>query len=235
MHDRRLPPNLGKLNSHYGSRVLCAENFFTQILVDRVKESKLEYPFNQCYKNVYKFKGNSTIIDYIKSNQLLYSRVVCLELCFDLYYIENNQCNCNNASIGNVWDNCWIDKEQAATSSCTWQTKAKFYKDIITNMCDSYCPLECDSLTYTTESSALWYPEFDTHLLRFKVYLRSLQYTSIVQEEKTPIINLISNIGGILGLFIGVGFINLFEIIELSAEVFVILVKHRLPTISNSN
>ena len=40
---------------------------------------------------------------------------------------------------------------------------------------------------------------------------------------KTPLIGLIANIGGLLGLFIGVSFLSFGEIIEIIIEIFFII------------
>jgi len=59
---------------------------------------------------------------------------------------------------------------------------------------------------------------------RLKVFYPSLQDTLITQEEKFMFYDLISDIGGILGLFIGLSIMNIFEIFELAAELMFFLV-----------
>jgi len=55
-------------------------------------------------------------------------------------------------------------------------------------------------------------------LYRIYVYFEDLKYTSISQQPKIELFGFISNLGGILGLFIGFIFISLLEIIEVLAE-----------------
>jgi len=54
------------------------------------------------------------------------------------------------------------------------------------------------------------------------VYYEDLKYTLISQQPKIELFGLISNLGGILGLFIGFSFISLLEIIETIAELIYI-------------
>ena len=51
------------------------------------------------------------------------------------------------------------------------------------------------------------------------VYYKELKYALITQEPKTEIFNFISNIGGILGLFLGISFLSFIEILEMFLEV----------------
>ena len=61
------------------------------------------------------------------------------------------------------------------------------------------------------------------------VFHRSLKYISISQQAKTKPEQLVSNLGGYLGLFVGLSFISLFEIIEIIIEVaFILSGKHNL-------
>ena len=59
--------------------------------------------------------------------------------------------------------------------------------------------------------------------LEICVYFENLEYTEIRQEIKTTIIDLISNIGGLLGLFLGMSFLSFFEFLELFAQIIWIL------------
>ena len=62
------------------------------------------------------------------------------------------------------------------------------------------------------------YPSKDNRT-NIYIYYESLKYTKISQIPKALPFDLISNIGGILGLFVGLSFVSLFEIAELIIEV----------------
>ena len=52
------------------------------------------------------------------------------------------------------------------------------------------------------------------------VYYNDLKYTLISEEPKTELFILISEIGGILGLFLGISFLSFFELFEILFEIF---------------
>ena len=58
-----------------------------------------------------------------------------------------------------------------------------------------------------------------------RIYYNELKYTLISEEPKTEIFNFISNIGGILGLFLGVSFLSIIEIFEIIFEIIFIFFK----------
>jgi len=59
------------------------------------------------------------------------------------------------------------------------------------------------------------------------IYYPDFYYTSITEQPKTTFDQLISNIGGLLGLFIGGSIMSFFEIFELLISVLVIMFKSR--------
>ena len=74
-------------------------------------------------------------------------------------------------------------------------------------------------------------PEFQTYenvsktYFSINAYYEDLKYTLISQQPKIELFGLISNLGGILGLFIGFTFISLLEIIEILAELIYVFLE----------
>lgn len=120
-------------------------------------------------------------------------------------------------------------------------------------MCGDNCPLECDSVEYTTSASSVVYPsdmfatmlqnnwiiqekfdgrqdvtasELRSNILALNVFYSSLSYHSFTESPKTELVDLISNIGGTMGLFLGVSFLSFVEIFDLMACLFVVF-KHK--------
>jgi hypothetical protein len=54
--------------------------------------------------------------------------------------------------------------------------------------------------------------ELEKSLIAFNVYYKDLKYTKISQTAKANIEDLVSDLGGLLGLFIGVSFMSIMEI-----------------------
>ena len=102
--------------------------------------------------------------------------------------------------------------------------------------CEPKCPLECDNIQYNTESS---YSNMrtsddlskkDTNLSLI-IFYNSASYTTIEEMEKTDLIDLIANIGGTLGLFLGLSVLSFVEIFELFGKIlFFYLKKNSIKT-----
>ena len=103
--------------------------------------------------------------------------------------------------------------------------------------CLAQCPLECDSVDYSFTVSSSAYPsvyfydlykdrlpmvssydEFKESLATIKIYYPALSYTKLSELPKTSVVDLLSSIGGTLGLYIGISFLSLVEIVEILLE-----------------
>ena len=188
-------------------------------------ESKLDEPYNNCLKDVSKFKKNKTLIDLFSTKNRTYSQEDCFDLCFDLFYIKENPCQCIEAELGSVIAKCWIEKESTKSgpnfTGCTWKYRTKFQKERIP-MCFDYCPLECDSISISYSINA-YDSNASKDYVTIYVFYKTLKYTSITQQAKTKGRQLVSNLGGYLGLFVGLSFVSLFEIAEILIEMIYIL------------
>ncbi len=127
-----------------------------------------------------------------------------------------------------------------------------FYIKDVANKC-SDCPLECDSEFYSLTTSSLDYPaqiyaamlskqsaivsRFNNLTPSYELLKQSiaavninynqLYFTQIKEIQKITIIDLATNIGGAMGLFMGLSFLSFFEIVELLVEIsFLILEKY---------
>jgi hypothetical protein len=235
LHDVDLPPNIQYYNI-FEPYILINFNLSYYIGIDKSTENKLGLPYNHCYNDVTDFNLNKTIIDYIKSINQTYTQVNCLKLCFELDYIEKNPCNCSNTTLGRVWRDCYIRKEVFDQNGCTYKYRRNFFEKSIVEKCANYCPLECNSTTYTFSSSST-YNVFHKNTTAVRFFYNSLKVTKISQIPKTQIFDLVSNVGGIFSLFIGFSFVTLFEI----SEIFIVIAfslfqsNNRVEKIVNEN
>ena len=81
------------------------------------------------------FNLNKTIVNYIKSINKTYTQVNCLKLCFELDYIEKNPCKCLNTTLGRVWRDCFIIKENMNINDCTYKYKGNFAEKSVIEKC----------------------------------------------------------------------------------------------------
>jgi hypothetical protein len=68
----------------------------------------------------------------------------------------------------------------------------------------------------------LSYEDVKERLLILNVYYSKLSYIKISESPKTSINDLLSNLGGTLGLYVGISFLSFIEIVEIVMEIIFI-------------
>jgi hypothetical protein len=63
------------------------------------------------------------------------------------------------------------------------------------------------------------YEELKVSLVKLNINFQSLQYTQVEESQKTTWLDLLSNVGGTLGLFTGFSFLSLVELLEIIFEI----------------
>jgi len=229
IHNNSMPPYPNEnYNNINGNSIFVSTGFSTDLAINKIFTQRLAQPYNRCVKTINDFNdsaSNKTLYEYILNNNHIYSQQRCYKLCFDLDYITNNPCNCTtNVRIDNVWQKCFVEMEKENINGCTFKYKAKFNQESLIDKCNKYCPLECDSSEYTTSYSFHITETLSRNdTLKFKAYYKELKYILISQEPKMDIIDLIANIGGLFGLFLGASFLSFIEIFELLFEAFYLI------------
>lgn len=217
VHNQSNPFELEKYNDLSDDMFLAGVKQEMQLVIERIFETKLEYPYNDCIKDVKDFKQNKLLIDFIINNKKkIYRHDLCIKYCFELYYLESQPCSCSNASLGSVWKTCFD-----TLGDCTFKYKTKFYQNSLFDKCSMYCPFECDTMRYSIGVNTIdvaWPDE-----VYLVVYYRSLKYTFSSQIPKMKLADIISNIGGIFGLFVGASFMSFIEFIQIISEILFIL------------
>jgi hypothetical protein len=199
-----------------------------EISVTRTFINKLGLPYNNCLKDV-KSKDlfDSDLFKYmIQSTNYSYKQTDCLNYCAGKLLF--NQLNMTNKI--DRWEN--IVSENRKYDKTMQILYSGILKKGMYETC-SDCPEECDSIKYETSHSitklSTQYEDFKNfsieNLVCFTIYYESLQYTVIDQIAQMNEFDLISNIGGNLGLFIGISFLSFAELIELFIEIIYIIVK----------
>jgi len=224
VHEKNSPPKIENYENH-DNPIYISANTRSNLVIERTVDLKLAEPYNKCLKDPTSFEGNKTIIDYILKTNQSYNQTKCLEYCFDLNYIQDKPCNCTKSNLGRVWMDCWIQQEYQNTTSCTFKYKSKFYEKNLALVCADYCPLECDTISYFVTANN--YKPSDNNLTSFIAYYRSLKYALITQQPKFLLFDLISNIGGILGLFVGISFVSFFELTEILMQIVFIFFRKK--------
>jgi hypothetical protein len=109
--------------------------------------------------------------------------------------------------------------------------------------CADECPLECDSVAYELTEKILKvnvssffsdliranmnrpgltnvsFEHLQKNLMIFNVNFDTLSYTNLVELPKTTLTNLVAELGGTIGVFLGLSFISFLEIVEWVGQV----------------
>ena len=196
--------------------------------VDRVFTEQMEEPYNDCLKDVYEFKLNKTVINemkVIKQSDKAYSQMDCFRLCSYWFALKESNCSCNS-SLKNFEKNCiksFFDNE-TDIYNCIDQYLNEFQRKNQIEKCLNFCPLECDSMSLSINNYIEMFPangsisdktkndysldrfnsyeEVNKHYIVVYVFYGDLRYTLISEEPETETFNFISNIGGLLGLYL---------------------------------
>jgi hypothetical protein len=120
----------------------------------------------------------------------------------------------------------------------------------INDDCYDLCPIECETSEYMVSISISKYPptthymnllkknkkiinlnpEITEHeltwesVLKFNIFYETLSYTIITESSAINLFSLVSNLGGTIGLFLGMSLLSFIEILELILRIVTILI-----------
>lgn len=163
---------------------------FFKIGITKIIDNKLPAPYNQCMKQV--DSDVSELVQDIFAQNTTYRQSQCFELCF---YEDIER----------------IARSENITKQAAYLKNKQFDYDA---NCSDQCPLECDSTTYAVDKNVIAYDNRITNLLDMNFYYVDQKYTEITQSEKTTEAGMISNNGGILGLFLEISFISIYRLLS---------------------
>lgn len=221
---------------------------YTSITISRTFSSRMEQPYSDCIADIDSYAQKSLYVKTILATNYSYKQTQCFDVCLQKYVVKD--CGCYSTDSP-YWDTkntkpCELNSEV----NCYTSTMAYFYTGDLSEMCGDGCPLECQTFTYTTSASSVIYPndmfaarlknnqniqsrfnwrtdvspdELRASILSINVYYSSLSYVSFTESAKTQLVDLISNIGGTMGLFLGVSFLSFLELLDLMFYLFLAL------------
>lgn len=159
--------------------------------IKRTVNIKLPEPYSRCLDNIN--SDTSDLVKEIIEQNMTYRQKYCYELC------QSNYLNKYAASPG-------ISVLQVANLNFDYKGN-----------CSDICPLECSSTSFelsknevTSNVDSLWMNFF---------YLER-RYTEISESVKTTGADLVSNTGGVLGLFLEISFISAYRLIIYIFDVY---------------
>ena len=226
-----------------------APGFETNIVVEREFIQQLPKPYSNCDLDngdpnpVFK---DPKLFDILSSLDIGYKQSVCLELCYQTLLKDN--CNCTDPDYNSFYDlNYCRTREEW---KCLNKIYNNFITDNGTSaFCEPFCPLECNQTRFYISLSssklnmdyysqgideiAVYYGIINQNetlsledkmnsIIKFNVYYESLSYTITTETSAMDIVALLSNIGGTLGLFLGVSVLTVVELVDILLQDFLI-------------
>ena len=214
----------------------------TDISIQRTFIQKEPDPYSDCISLE---NYDSYYYKFLIGLNRTYRQQDCFDLCLQKMIIDS--CGCYDLNFPMVYNSTsCLSLEQF---DCTRFAYVKFKSSKINEECLALCPLECESINYDLLISStaslskqgydlieklidrftsgfsqykLTYDEVRQKFIALNVYYSDLSYVKISETPKTSFFDLLSNLGGTLGLYIGISFLSLVELVEIFLEIFFI-------------
>ena len=169
-------------------------------------------------------------------NITTYSQQACLHSCLGL--TQRIRCKCSENSFPSARKDAPCDIFDSKTSKCLRTVKYLFNNEKLSCLEDCRQPCK-EEVIQKTISSSQWpskayknylishhnYQNESDNFLQLNVFFNELNYEQIEETFSYGTINLLADIGGQLGLWIGISVITVFELLELLVMFFTVCVK----------
>ena len=225
----------------------------TTILIDKKRIQKIRQPYGQCTPGLTaldSFPTDLYRLTFEIYNQ--YRQKDCFNTCFQQFLVANLSCySLSFPYLKNTSIPACLQGMDLFNS--LYFFSMFFISDVATHCVD--CPLECSSEFYTLTTASLDYPtsiyaqmlasqpqiqsrfnntaptyqQLKHSIVSININYNQLGYTQITEYQKLTILNLVTNIGGTVVLFMGLSCISFAEIGEFTIEcIHLVMVKYVL-------
>jgi hypothetical protein len=232
--------------------ILVSPGALTYIDVQRTIVNQMDQPYSEC-----SMSSDSILYKRILSLNVSYIRADCISLCRQV--LIERECKCYDLKFPR------IDSNKFCNSSWEYdciRNQSKLYDGSgISSECNEMCPFECKKVIFSTIHSQI--NEFSTEkaqeyfehkllnpkykelnlsitdvkqsIINLNVFYDRLSFAEITEKPSFHFVDLISNVGGTFGLFIGISLLSLLEVVEIIYEMlFISFKKSRNDKISNT-
>ncbi len=197
-----------------------------------------EKPYSTCRANLdTNYSFNRSLYEFMMKKLKRYTSNDCSLILFQIDM--STKCNCSDMSFESVFPDvkpCLSTKE----IGCGLEHYSVFFSlnETLKKILE-YCPAECERVDFSlTISSGDISPGFINkakkrlfnksnitteqladNLISVKIFYPKLEFEEIVESVKVSEIQLVSDIGGILGLFVGFSFLICLELFDVLVEI----------------
>ena len=230
----------GSFISSSAKEIFVEAGKHTSIAMKKIFTYRAPAPHSEC-KDLTNFK--SELYNHIKNLNGQYRQNDCFELCLQKIIIENCKCFLSTLPL-------YYTKLAPCSTPNNTACFVQSYYDNSANLdakCIQECPLECDYVTYDLTLSTLDYPsraffndlknnsymeytntsfdEFKQTHLALNIFYPNKEFTEIRETPKMKLVDLVSNLGGALGIFLGFSIFSFVEVFEIVIQIFYITLK----------
>ena len=228
--------------------------FETYVGIDRQFTNKLSSPYSKCLSDL--VPPNAYAVQlfsfFNQLNVTYYDQNFCYKLCYQDKLINN--CSCCDIVTPSIRNStfCMTSSE----IECLNSFNEFFSTTDLNSLCDNACPQQCNmaefklalsmasfpTLNYlkiqqTSSNKGYMFPQNVTNaelqsfaskgFLKLIINYNNLYYTSIDESPATSFDMFFGNIGGQLGLFLGISLLSFVELLELIVQFVILLIEHR--------
>jgi hypothetical protein len=235
--------NHTEFSVEYGHSVLLAPALESRISFSRNFVRKEPSPYSGCISDIKSTNVlEKKVYDFIFESNFSYRQIYCIDYYKQKYVID--ECGCqspwfiqinNEALLCDTGDPCYINAGNYYA-----------FEKSLTDRDYKKCPFECDIITNDITMSFLKYPsagyieylktlpvyklkfmngyenvsheQLTTQVTSFALYYQDFKYSVLSEVPLFSVISLVSNIGGTLGLFLGMSLLSFIEVLELLIE-----------------
>ena len=224
----------------------------TNIAVSRTFYQSERKPFSNCDGETDDINShNSEYYKIVHENSKTYTQALCFHQCIQKYFIDN--CGCFVAEYLCFYHSkpCDLISWKNCIGEAFQNIKNGYH---LKNECEKKCPLECQGMWFDKTVSANEYSNliFEKALTQYNgsdaiyfnrsfdsseiavvnIYYQNLGFLSISENPTTSLGGLLSNIGGIASLFLGISFLTLVEILEFFMNVIHVIKDRKIKVIT---
>ena len=213
------------------------KNVVTFLKLSKLVERKLGKPFSDCTEDL--DSTDTPLYRATMKHNTIYRKKSCYALCIQKAIADKCKCTYSTEQVM---------QKQCGKNNCTLRAYSGFDFE---KECSGQCPEECDSTSFlvneqlfpnfvrdSTETpymhkiaerynvTGLDEEEINKNIFWMRVFYEELTSKETSQIAKTSFTNLVSNFGGIVGAFLGLSVLSLFEILEYFLEITLLLAEH---------
>ena len=230
----------------------------SDVVIHKTSYKRAYTPVSEC-KDFTKYWFDRLFYNAITMANYSYSQSLCFDVCLQQKIVD--KCVCYDLQYlprGDLVKPCLNQTE----IRCASLEYASFIESDIKADCEPRCPLECETSeldSYVTTSSfpssdyaqiiknfatvkqhyddgyQITQDDLSLNVLALNVYFNDLEYTQIEESVKNDIVDLVANIGGTVGVFVGISILSFAEFVEFLVEVCIIFYKRKTKKKKTSN